>query len=483
MSPDESPSNAGNDVEERPHAPDTGHLSWEDPDQKRNPANWNIGLKVLHTFIPCALAFWITFGTSVVVPATELIAIQFKVGRTESVLTLSLYTLGIALGPVFIAPLSEALGRKWVYVITASCLLAFTGGAAAAQNFGTLLVCRFLAGFLGSAGVATGAGTIGDVWALDRAGGIVSLFFILGPFLGPSLGPLAGAYILHNHEADWRWTQYLLLILGAPICLGTLAMRETAKKQILRNAAEAVEGSQRRSLQTTLQQIMRFSVVRPIKMLCSEAIVLSLTIYTAFAYAVTFSYFGSAVYVLQLEYGLDLRQAGLSFISVVIGYLMAIVSFIVFDRTLYAKAFQAACGDPAPEHRLYTGMLGSVLLPVGLFWNAWEAHHGGHWATLVAAGIPFGWGAFSLFLSTIIYMAQVYRAEAVASALAANGTLRYTLGAVFPLFTIQMYQNLGIHWAGSVWAFISLFLLPIPWLLFKYGDRLRRDSRFAQAKN
>ncbi|KAB8227956.1 putative MFS polyamine transporter [Aspergillus alliaceus] len=483
MPPTVSPSKAGSHIEERPPAPDTRRLSWEDPNEKRNPANWNISLKVFHTFIPCALAFWITFGTSVVVPATGLIAIEFNVGRTESILTLTLYTLGIALGPAFIAPLSETLGRKWVYVITALCLLAFTGGAAAAQNLSTLLICRFLAGFLGSAGVATGAGTIGDVWALGRTGGIVSLFFILGPFLGPSLGPLAGAYILHNRQGDWRWTQYLLLILGAPIFLGTLVMRETMKEQILRKSDRAVAVNERGSQTTTFTQIMRYSIVRPVQMLYNEAIVLSLTIYTAFAYAVTFSYFGSATYVLQLEYGLDLREAGLGFISVVIGYLMAIVTFIMFDRTLYAKAIQAANGNPAPEHRLYTGMVGSVLLPVGLFWNAWEAHRGGHWATLVAAGIPFGWGAFSLFLSTIIYMAQDYRAEAVASALAANGTLRYTLGAVFPLFTIQMYQNLGINWAGSVWAFISVLLLPIPWLLFKYGDRLRENSQFAQAKN
>lgn len=30
---------------------------------------------------------------------------------------------------------------------------------------------------------------------------------------------------------------------------------------------------------------------------------------------------------------------------------------------------------------------------------SWEAHAGGHWAALVCAGIPFGVGAFSLFVS------------------------------------------------------------------------------------
>jgi energy-converting hydrogenase Eha subunit G len=64
------------------------------------------------------------------------------------------------------------------------------------------------------------------------------------------------------------------------------------------------------------------------------------------------------------------------------------------------------------------------------------------------------------------------------TALAANGLVRYIFGAVFPLFTIQMYENLDVHWASSVFAFLSLIQLPIPWLLFKFGPKLREKSNF-----
>ena len=111
---------------------------------------------------------------------------------------------------------------------------------------------------------------------------------------------------------------------------------------------------------------------------------------------------------------------------------------------------------------------------------------------MVAAGIPFGLGAFTLFLSTITFLVDMYQSGAAASgepsvfrkpafvtdvlntALAANGVLRYILGAVFPLFTQQMYRNLGPHWAGSVFAFLSLPMIPIPFLLYRYGHVLRR---------
>jgi hypothetical protein len=91
---------------------------------------------------------------------------------------------------------------------------------------------------------------------------------------------------------------------------------------------------------------------------------------------------------------------------------------------------------------------------------------------------PLWLGAFSLFLSTITYLVDTYRAGLAASALAANGILGYTFGAVFPLFTVQMYVRLGVDWAGRVFAFLSTLPLPIPWVLFRYGKVLRRKSRF-----
>jgi len=76
------------------------------------------------------------------------------------------------------------------------------------------------------------------------------------------------------------------------------------------------------------------------------------------------------------------------------------------------------------------------------------------------------------------YLIDTYQAMNAASAVAANGLLRYTFGAVFPLFTLPMYSKLGIAWAGSLLGFISLLLLPIPWVLYKWGPYLRSQSSY-----
>ena len=66
--------------------------------------------------------------------------------------------------------------------------------------------------------------------------------------------------------------------------------------------------------------------------------------------------------------------------------------------------------------------------------------------------------------------------------MAANGLARYALGAAFPLFTVQMYQKLGIDWATSLLGFVALALMPVPWVFFKYGAVIRKKSRYDTIK-
>jgi hypothetical protein len=168
-----------------------------------------------------------------------------------------------------------------------------------------------------------------------------------------------------DHGYDWRWTQYLLLIVGAPVWLGCLVMKETSQKWILRND----EGSKTTLTGSQIAALIVGALIKPTKMLFMEVVVSSLAIYSAFAYAMIFSYFASASYVLPKFYGFDPRQTGLTFISIVIGYLLGGIMFVGFDVTLHGRARKRSPdGRTGPEHRLYAGMAGSIFIPVGLFW-------------------------------------------------------------------------------------------------------------------
>ena len=104
-------------------------------------------------------------------------------------------------------------------------------------------------------------------------------------------------------------------------------------------------------------------------MLTTETIAFLLTLYTGYAYAVVFSFFASASYVYAIDYNFNSRQIGLCLIGVLIGYILAAVVYVIVEKPLYAKAARRArTGRPAPEHRLYSAMAGSIFLPIGLFW-------------------------------------------------------------------------------------------------------------------
>ena len=73
------------------------------------------------------------------------------------------------------------------------------------------------------------------------------------------------------------------------------------------------------------------------------------------------------------------------------------------------------------------------------------------------------------------YEFQIY----AASALAGVCFVRNIMGGAFPLFGTQMYENLGYRWAGSLLGFLALVMMPMPFILSKWGRALRKRSKWA----
>lgn len=60
-----------------------------------------------------------------------------------------------------------------------------------------------------------------------------------------------------------------------------------------------------------------------------------------------------------------------------------------------------------------------------------------------------------------------------ASAMAANTFLRSMFGGAFPLFARQMFVNMKIQWVGILLGCVSVVLLPVPFLFYSYGRKIR----------
>ena len=461
---------------------------WTGPDDPENPQNWPLWRRVYHTTIPALYGLAVTFGSSVYSPAVPEVEKKFGVSSTVALLGLSLYVLGLGFGPILAAPLSETKGRKVVYMVSLPISALFTLGAGFSNNFASLVICRFFAGFFGGPTLAVGAGTNVDIWPpVYRA--VATSSFLMAPFLGPALGPAVGGF--STQYKGWRWSQWTILFLMVPIYIYSFAMKETYKKIILQQRAKRLHIDPPAKVGPTGFAAIKFlftvTLFRPVYMIFNEPIVFFFSLYTGFAFSVLFAFFAAFPIVFEGVYHFQTGFSGLTFLGIGLGVVIGVVTSITINRIWYRKEYvkslaEGRLGAVAPEHRLYAAMMGSFGIPLGLFWFAWTSRADIHWISPVLATIPFAWGNISIFTSAALYLVDVYGPLNGASALAANGLMRYLLGAVFPLFTIQMYTKLGIAWATSLLGFLSLLMLPIPWVLFKYGKQVRKKSHFDTIK-
>ena len=138
---------------------------------------------------------------------------------------------------------------------------------------------------------------------------------------------------------------------------------------------------------------------------------------------------------------------GLAFMGVAVGMTLGVL-YAMLDNKRYAAAVKAAPGGlAAPEARLPPAIIGSVLIPVGLFWFAWTNGPETHWAVPIVGSGFFSTGIVLVFLSLMNYLIDSYVIYA-ASVLAANSVLRSLFGAAFPLFTgCKFYVSLSLSLA------------------------------------
>lgn len=124
---------------------------------------------------------------------------------------------------------------------------------------------------------------------------------------------------------------------------------------------------------------------------------------------------------------------------------------------------------------------GALLVPAGLFIYGWSARYETHWVAPNIGPVIYCAGTIVNFRCVQIYLVDTYQRYA-ASALASVTVLRSLAGFGFPLFAPYMYDRLGFGWGNSMLGFLAIVLgLPAPFLLWRYGERLRARSTFAAA--
>jgi MFS family permease len=264
------------------------------------------------------------------------------------------------------------------------------------------------------------------------------------------------------------------------LIFSVLLMNETYPPVILERKAKrlrALTGNSklRSKLASKLstKDLFKFSIVRPMKMLTRSYICLAMSVYVAITYAYLYVLFTTFTVVFQKQYGWHGGVIGLSFFGLGIGSLTGQLVFTHFGNKTVVK--HIARGDFQPEHRLSIMAVGGFFLPIGLFWYGWSVQAQTHFMVPIVGTGFIGFGLLMTFMPASTYLVDVYTVHA-ASAMAANTVLRSLCASLLPLSSQKMYAVMGYGWGNSLLGFVSLLLVPIPFLFIKYGERIRKSN-------
>ena len=287
---------------------------------------------------------------------------------------------------------------------------------------------------------------------------------------------------------SWRWTFYVDLII-AGVCLAVLFfLPETYGPTILKKRAKRMRkqnGSHNIFAAIELEkkgarQMITVTLMRPLHMIAFESIVFFTCLYCSLAYSIFYLFFESYPIIFEGIYQMNTGVAGLAFLPILVGAILALGIFLYWDGVLQrAKKANAPWANVEEYRRLPLACLGGPAYVISLFWLGWTACPNIHWIVPMLAGVPFGIGFMLIFMALLNYITDAYEIFA-ASGMAATSISRSIFGALLPLAAIPMYRTLGVHWASTLLAFLSLAMSIIPFAFIKYGDRIRANSRFCQ---
>jgi MFS transporter, DHA1 family, multidrug resistance protein len=453
------------------------------PGDIENPKEWSLQRRAYITAVSILLVVNATFASSAPSACLEGIAESFHVSREAAALVITVFLLGYCAGPLLFAPLSEFYGRRWIFYSTFTAYLAFNFLCAWAPNFASLLIGRLLTGTFASAPLTNAPGVLADVWEPIHRGNAMALFGMM-TFCGPALGPVIAGFL--QLTMNWRWSFYVLLWLGGLTEVLLFTLPETHPPTVLLNKARRIRQLDPEKYShvqapaevagSSLRDVFKVALIRPWQILF-DPISFLVAIYLSVVYMLLYMLFTIYPIVFQQKRGWNVGVGELPLIGTVCGACLG--GAIVFYRSkLDAKKMRQ--GIPLkPEDRLGNAMLGGIMFPVCMFWFAWTANFNSvHWFVPTLAGTFLSTSILLIFTSYLNYLTDSYLMY-TASAMAANTICRSACGAAAPLFTEQMFTALGVGGGGSLIGGVAVLLAPIPFVFWKYGEKIRVKSRFA----
>ena len=437
---------------------------------------------------------------------------------TATLLTLTIYILALGLSPLLLAPLSEhpRIGRR--PVLLGSVLLFSVANTltpiytpSGKPSLALILLMRFLAGFGGGTSIVLAPAVMRDLYpkiehrgkGLAMVGGAI--------YLGPAVGPILGGLVGAEGRLGWRWVFWIMAIWGAALfVLGWCVVRESCpgRLEMLREeqgmgsthgrddsissmtamlpAAADIAGAPHQQIPVARRAAamsLRRSLLRPMRLMASRPVLLVYALLNAMSFGIYCIVLTTFATLWIERYQQSETIASLHYISIALGASIACQGtgrlMDVIQRKMASRPRIPVSGaevkqdKQAPEYRMITLALAAVSLTIGLICYGWTAQKHAHWVVVDIGVAVWCFGVFGCQQTWLAYISDEF-GQYTGSANAAAKLGGYMTGFLFPLFAPKLYAGWGYGVGNTVLAVVwAVVALPVPWLLWKYGARLR----------
>lgn len=249
-------------------------------------------IRPLHVFILGGLSIVGPLSMDMYLPSLPSIGRELGATASQTQLSLSVFLLGLALGPVIIGPLSDALGRRRPLLVGAAAFALTSLLCIFAPSIGVLTVLRFIEGVAGAAGMVIGLAFVRDVYTGVAQARFFSLLMLVTS-IGPIIAPVVGSLLLT--VTSWRGIFVVLTLVGVLLfCAVVFGLGETLPpRQRLSGGVSA-------------------SLVAFRDLLANRPFV-GYALSCGFAFAACIVYYADSPFVLQNIYGVPPQRFGLLF--------------------------------------------------------------------------------------------------------------------------------------------------------------------------
>jgi len=399
---------------------------------------------------------------------------------------------------MFLGSFADQTGRRPAYIICFIIYIASNIGLALQNSYAALIVLRCMQSSGISSTVALSAATVADIATKDERGSSMG-FVMAGNFMGPAIGPIIGGLLAQY--LGWRSIFWFLTIASAVFLLPlVLFLPETARNVVGNGSSpaqswnrplvyfffpryaprpssstESIDRPDSSSSDESPKKIkhkLRFpNPIKPLAVVWHPNSIIVLLV-TGVIMGGNMTVLSSITEIYTSQYGLDMLEIGLCYITLGTG---SIVASVVTGRLLDWNYRRMAAKHDNFSVEKARSMVTIPLVALGsltVLAFGWVLEYGQPLAAPEVLLFFIGVGQTGGFISTSTLLVDLHTANP-AGATAANNMVRSFFSAGASAAIDPMLTALGRGWAFTVMTFI--LLATIPFLLLLCGMWRKRD--------